>query len=99
GIIIFLRRYETTLLSQNWERGANSLVPLLPSWDSGLGDEGKTSSQSRFFLKLTPMARRPPHKKLEPKTLKLVGFNTNFRVLNTNFRVPNTNFRVPNMNF
>ncbi|MHC5830502.1 MAG: hypothetical protein ACYT04_84810, partial [Nostoc sp.] len=43
-------------LSQFWERGANYLVPLLPTWDSGLGDEGKTSSQSRFFLKLTPMS-------------------------------------------
>ncbi|MEH1831320.1 MAG: hypothetical protein V7L29_04370, partial [Nostoc sp.] len=31
------------------------LVLLLPSWEKGLGDEGKTSSQSRFFLKLTPM--------------------------------------------
>ncbi|MBN3885729.1 MAG: hypothetical protein V7K64_19145 [Nostoc sp.] len=26
------------------------------------------------------MARRPPHKKLELKALKLVGLNTNFRV-------------------
>ncbi|MHC5715068.1 MAG: hypothetical protein ACYTX0_23715, partial [Nostoc sp.] len=39
-----------------WERGANSLVPRIPTWDSGLGDEGKTPSQSRFFLKLTPMS-------------------------------------------
>ncbi|MHC5820381.1 MAG: hypothetical protein ACYT04_32055, partial [Nostoc sp.] len=43
-------------LSQNWERGANSLVPLLPTWEKGLGDEGKTPSQSRFFLKLTRMS-------------------------------------------
>ena len=47
-------------LSQYWERGANSLVPLLPTWDSGLGDEGKTSSQSRFFLKLTSMSIAVP---------------------------------------
>ncbi|MHC5818375.1 MAG: hypothetical protein ACYT04_21400, partial [Nostoc sp.] len=47
-------------LSQFWERGANSLVPRIPSWDSGLGDEGKTPSQSRFFLKLTPMSIAVP---------------------------------------
>ncbi|MHC5614213.1 MAG: hypothetical protein ACYTXA_25270, partial [Nostoc sp.] len=47
-------------LSQNWERGANSLVPLLPSWEKGLGDEGKTSSQSSFFLKLTRMSIAVP---------------------------------------
>ncbi|MHC5716980.1 MAG: hypothetical protein ACYTX0_33890, partial [Nostoc sp.] len=29
-------------LSQNWERGANSLVPRIPTWEKGLGDEGKT---------------------------------------------------------
>ncbi|MHC5715612.1 MAG: hypothetical protein ACYTX0_26605, partial [Nostoc sp.] len=39
-----------------WERGANSLVPRIPTWEKGLGDEGKTSSQSNFFLKLTRMS-------------------------------------------
>ncbi|MHC5827178.1 MAG: hypothetical protein ACYT04_67730, partial [Nostoc sp.] len=45
--------------SPNFARGEQIyLVPLLPSREKGLGDEGKTSSQSRFFLKLTPMAFR-----------------------------------------
>ncbi|MEH1835586.1 MAG: hypothetical protein V7L29_26905, partial [Nostoc sp.] len=39
------------------------LVLLLPSWEKGLGDEGKTSSQSRFFLKLTPMGNAVPLQK------------------------------------
>jgi hypothetical protein len=47
-------------LSQFWERGANSLVPLLPIWEKGLGDEGKTLKQSRFSLKLTPMSIAVP---------------------------------------
>ena len=47
-------------LSQFWERGANYLVPRIPSWEKGLGDEGKTPCQSRFFLKLTPMGSAVP---------------------------------------
>ncbi|MEH2143035.1 hypothetical protein [Nostoc sp.] len=41
-------------------------------------------------------ARRPPHKKLEPKVLKLLGLNTTFRVPNPIFQVPNTTFQVLN---
>ncbi len=42
-------------LSQFWERGANSLVPLLPSWEKGLGDEGETPPQNQFVSPLSPL--------------------------------------------
>ncbi|MEH1849830.1 MAG: hypothetical protein V7L25_33855, partial [Nostoc sp.] len=45
-------------------------VLLLPSWEKGLGDEGKTSSQSRFFLKLTPMSIAVPLRQMWFKYMK-----------------------------
>ncbi|WP_230966545.1 hypothetical protein, partial [Nostoc commune] len=74
-------------------RGANSPVPLLPSWEKGLGDEGKTSSQSRFFLKLTRMGSAVPlhFAKMQNSTSPQTRFS--FKVWLTKF-----NFGIKGLN-